>query len=44
MLVVYKKDGKEVCARVITIVIQGAKANGSISFGLDVDKTEVEIL
>ena len=42
--IAYKKDGKEVCARVITIVIQDAKANGSISFGLDVDKTEVDNL
>ena len=42
--IAYKKDGKEVCARVITIVIQDAKATGSISFGLDVDKTEVDNL
>ena len=42
--IAYKKDGKEVCARVITIVIQDAKATGSISFGLDVDKTEVNNL
>ena len=42
--IAYKKDGKEVCARVITIIIQDANQKGSISFGLDVDKTEVDNL
>ena len=40
----YEKDNKEVCARVITIVIQAPATNGTISFGIDVDKNEVDNL
>ena len=42
--IAYMKDGKEVCARVITIVIQKPNTNGTISFGIDVDKNEVDNL
>ena len=42
--IAYMKDGKEVCARVITIVIQKPNTNGTISFGIDVDKNEVNNL
>ncbi|MGO5048158.1 Ig-like domain-containing protein [Roseburia faecis] len=42
--IAYMKDGKEVCARVITIVIQKPNTNGTIAFGIDVDKNEVDNL
>ena len=42
--IAYMKDGKEVCARVITIVIQKPDTNGTISFGIHVDKNEVDNL
>ena len=41
-----EKDGKEVCARVVTITIQQPKnpSQGTESFALDVNKTEVDNL
>ena len=42
----YEKDTKEVCARVITITIQEPKdpSQGTASFALDVNKTEIDNL
>ena len=40
----YEKDNKEICARVITIVIQTPGTQGTESFALDVNKTEVDNL
>ena len=44
--IAYMKDGKEVCARVVTITIQQPKnpSQGTESFALDVNKTEVDNL
>ena len=44
--IAYMKDGKEVCARVVTITIQQPKnpSQGTESFALDVNKTEVDKL
>ena len=41
-----EKDGKEVCARVVTITIQQPKnpSQGTESFALDVNKTEIDNL
>ena len=44
--IAYMKDGKEVCARVVTITIQQPKnpSQGTESFALDVNKTEIDNL
>ena len=44
--IAYMKDGKEVCARVVTITIQQPKnpSQGTESFALDVNKTKIDNL